>query len=68
MLAVLLHLGVAGVPPLAADPLAEPLQVTRADRQLGQGLQVVAGLAEGGGAGRLPHRLAEYGGTIALSP
>ena len=66
MLAVLLHLGVAGVPPLAADPLAEPLEVARADRQLGQGLQVVAGLAERGGAGRLPHRLAEHAGAIAL--
>ena len=46
--------------------LAEPLQVARADRQIGQGLQVVAGLAEGGGAGRLADRLAEHAGAIAL--
>lgn len=66
MLTIPLDLGVAGVPPLGADPLGEPPQVTRADRQLGQGRQVVAGLAEGGGAGRLPHRLAEQAGAIAL--
>src|SRR5262249_15758999 len=68
MLAVPLHLGVARVAPLAADPLTQPLQVTGADRHLGQLPQVVAGLAERGGAGRLAHRDAERAGAIALGP
>src|SRR5262249_60780373 len=67
-LAFLLALGGGGAPPLAADPLAQPLQVGRADRHLGQRAQVVAGLAERSGAGRLAHRLAEHTGAIALGP
>src|SRR5262249_39348670 len=65
---LLIGVDLLGVPcgPLPAHPFAEPPDVSRADRHLGQFLEVVSGLAERRRLAALADDLAEQTGAIAL--